>query len=99
MTGVQVDESNCNTPCNANKDQACGGNSFISIYSDPTFPPIDTTTIADYANLGCYSDLVNGRTLEWQQTDINTENFDVNMCLSACREDGYPFAGKSIPPE
>ena len=88
-----VDDSKCNTPCNANKTQACGGDSFVSIYQDPTFKPIEDTSIADYKPLGCYSEGPNGRTLNWQETDIDTENLDVDMCLAACRDDGYPFAG------
>jgi len=43
--------------------------------------------------VGCYSEGPNGRTLYWQQDDVDSDNLDVNQCLSACRDEGFPFAG------
>lgn len=43
--------------------------------------------------VGCYSEGPNGRTLYWQQDDVDAAHLDVNECLIACRDEGYPFAG------
>lgn len=44
-------------------------------------------------SVGCYSEGPFGRTLYWRQDDVDEANLDVNECLSACRDEGYPFAG------
>lgn len=93
VTGQLLDDNQCNTPCKANETQACGGNSKISIYQDPTFVPIEDTSIADYDSVGCYSEGPNGRTLYWRNDDVDESSLDVNECLTACRNEGFPFAG------
>jgi hypothetical protein len=93
VNGVQIDESNCNYPCTGNSSEVCGGTDIISVYQDPTFLPVDDTIITDYKPLGCYSDLgPDGRTLAWQQT-VDATALTVETCLTACKQEGYPFAG------
>jgi WSC domain len=68
----------------------CSG--YISIYQDPTFPPVDDTVISDYHYVGCYSEGVGGRALEYQQ-NLNTSTITVEECLFACKDGGFAFAG------
>lgn len=65
---------------------------YISIYQDPTFPPVDNTVITDYNYVGCYSEGVGGRALEYQQ-DLDTTTITIESCLFACKNKGYAFAG------
>ncbi|KAL3425584.1 wsc domain-containing protein [Phlyctema vagabunda] len=91
--GVATDESKCSYPCTGDKTEACGGSNIISVYSDPTFPTVDSTAISNYKSLGCYSETSSGRTLAWPQKQIAAADMTVNSCLSACRGGGFDFAG------
>ncbi|KAE9376663.1 WSC-domain-containing protein [Stipitochalara longipes BDJ] len=84
--------SNCNAPCTGNSSEICGGTSYISIYQDPTFPAVDDSVISDYNYVGCYSEGVGGRALEYQQ-DLNTSTITIEECLFACKDAGFAFAG------
>lgn len=92
VNGEQIEEAECNTPCSGNKSENCGGNNALSIYQDPTFPKNpDEVTIEDYVPLGCYTDSSEkGRALARQ---IKVEDNTNPKCLSACKSQGYPFAG------
>jgi hypothetical protein len=59
---------------------------------DPTFNPIDTTTISDYMPLGCYSEGVGGRAVAFQQNQLDGSLMTTELCLQTCKDDGYPFA-------
>lgn len=94
VNGPPIAESNCDLACTGNQSEICGGNDIISIYQDPTFYPINDTTVADYAPLGCYFDnSPEGRALSYQQTSFNASTLTTDMCLSMCKSGGYPFAG------
>jgi hypothetical protein len=94
VNGMQVDESFCTYPCTGDKTETCGATDYISVYQDPTYPVEDYSTIADYNPLGCYTDLTTeGRTLEWQQTQVDASSLTVESCLFACKDGGYPLAG------
>jgi hypothetical protein len=60
---------------------------------DPTFIPVDTTTISDYVSLGCYSEGINGRALAFQQTQLDPSLMTTELCLQTCKDIGYPLAG------
>jgi hypothetical protein len=76
-----------------NSSEICGGNDYISIYQDTTFPTVNDSTIADYKPMGCYSEGTNGRSLAWRQDQLSTTNLTVEECLYACKDGGYSFAG------
>ena len=65
---------------------------YISIYQDPTFPAVNDTVITDYHYVGCYSEGVGGRALEYQQ-NLNTSTITIEECLFACKDNGFAFAG------
>jgi hypothetical protein len=69
-----------------------GSVGYISIYQDPTFPPVDDTIITDYNSVGCYSEGVGGRALEYQQ-NLDTSTITIEACLFACKDNGFAFAG------
>ncbi|KAL2019677.1 hypothetical protein VTK56DRAFT_9296 [Thermocarpiscus australiensis] len=94
VNGPQVDESQCNLPCNGNSTQTCGGNDIFSVYQDPTFQPVDDVTIADYHALGCYTDDSSlGKALVYRQDQLDAATLTTEKCLQACRDGGFPFAG------
>lgn len=93
VNGPQVNESSCSFPCTGDKTETCGGNDFINIYQDTTFPTVDNTVISDYKPMGCYSEGSSGRSLAWRQNQINATTMTVESCLFACKGGGFSFAG------
>ncbi|KUJ08648.1 WSC-domain-containing protein [Mollisia scopiformis] len=94
VNGPQVNESFCSDPCAGDTSEICGGTDYVSVYQDPTYPVENNSTISDYKPLGCYTDLTDtGRTLPWQQSQLNASSMTVESCLFACKDGGYAFAG------
>lgn len=94
VNGPHAEESQCNLPCKGNETQTCGGNGIFSVYSDPTFEPIEDVTIEDYDNLGCWTDDSSmGRALTYRQDQVDGATLTTEKCLQACRDGGFPFAG------
>ncbi|KAL2201413.1 WSC domain-containing protein [Corynascus similis CBS 632.67] len=94
VNGPEVDDSECNLPCNGNELETCGGNGVFSIYSDPTFLPVEDVTVADYKPLGCWTDDSKlGRALTYRQDQVDSATLTTEKCLHACHQGGYPFAG------
>ncbi|AEO57580.1 hypothetical protein MYCTH_94171 [Thermothelomyces thermophilus ATCC 42464] len=94
VNGPQVDDSQCDLPCNGNKSETCGGNGHFSVYSDPTFLPVDHVTVADYEPLGCWTDDSSlGRALTYRQVQLDSATLTTEKRLQACRDGGFPFAG------
>ena len=94
VSGPAVDEAQCSFPCNGNKTEMCGANNIFSVYQDPTFLPVDSTTIADYAPLGCWTDDSSlGRALSYRQNQVDSASMTTETCLQACKAGGFPFAG------
>jgi hypothetical protein len=93
VDSAQIDESKCSFKCDGNPLQTCGGDESISVFQDPTFPPIEDVTIEDYAPLGCWADdSPLGRTLVYQQ-ELDSATLTTEKCLTACKAGGFPFAG------
>ncbi|KAK0623035.1 WSC domain-containing protein [Immersiella caudata] len=93
VKGPQIDDSMCNYPCTGNNSQTCGGDSILSVFTDPTFLPVDEVTIEDYDHIGCWTDDSRlGRALSYDM-EIDSSTFTTEECLAACRSEGYPFAG------
>jgi hypothetical protein len=66
----------------------------LSVYQDPTFPADDTSTISDYQSSGCWTDdSPSGRTLVYQQTQLDPSTMTVEECLFTCKDAGYYLAG------
>lgn len=92
VNGPELDESQCSYPCTGDKSQTCGGDNILSIYTDPTFLPLDEAKVEDYDALGCYTDdSPLGRALTYRQ-DIEGP-LTTEKCLKKCRDGGFPFAG------
>lgn len=94
VNGDELDSSKCSFKCNGDKDQFCGGDKSLSVYSDPTFPPATNVEIENYVNTGCWTGSSSGgRTLSWPQDHLDASAMTPELCLSSCRDDGFPFAG------
>ncbi|MCJ1322778.1 hypothetical protein MMC15_008128 [Xylographa vitiligo] len=87
-----LSESDCSFACTGNNAEICGGFDFVSIYMDPTFTPVNNQTITDYVELGCYSEGTNGRAIAFQQNNLLASTMTTEICLQACKDEGYPFA-------
>lgn len=83
----------CSLPCSGDNTETCGGNDYLNVYQDTTFPTVDDSTISDYVPMGCYSEGTNGRALIYQQNQLSSTNLTVEECLFACKDGGYSFAG------
>jgi hypothetical protein len=93
IQGPRADPSQCNAPCTGNTSETCGGANTLSIWEDPTFPPVNPSTIRDYVSLGCYTEASNNnRALIFQQ-NITSSTMTTEICLSSCKAMGMPYAG------
>jgi hypothetical protein len=93
IEGPKADESECNLPCSGNKDQICGGDNILSVWEDPTFPPISEATVDEFNALGCWTDDSGaGRALAYRQ-DMDDSTMTNKKCQRKCLEGGYPLAG------
>lgn len=94
VNGPQLPESSCTYPCSGNTSETCGGFDILSVWQDPTFEPVDNSTISDYVAVGCYTDNSTvGRTLSFQVDIADTASMSTETCLQTCKDGGYPFAG------
>ncbi|ROT40395.1 WSC-domain-containing protein [Sodiomyces alkalinus F11] len=94
IEGAQLDESQCSHPCNGDRDQVCGGDNSLSVYSDPTFPDPALVDEDDYVDIGCWSDdSTVGRTLSWPQDQLSSSQMTPQLCIAACKAGGFPHAG------
>ncbi|KAI9891811.1 MAG: hypothetical protein M1814_002376 [Vezdaea aestivalis] len=90
---LAADPTECKLACTGDKNKTCGGNDRLSIYSDPTFPIVDSTSISDYKPLGCYSEGIGGRSLAFPMNSVFGDGLTNEKCLGACKAAGYPLAG------
>ncbi|OCK74591.1 WSC-domain-containing protein, partial [Lepidopterella palustris CBS 459.81] len=94
LPAVQAPDSECDTPCNGNPLEMCGGNNRYSIYQDNTYPAVDLTTISSqYVAKGCYSEGVGYRAVSYRQDALNFSTMTIETCLTACGNELYPLAG------
>jgi hypothetical protein len=91
----RIDDGQCNTPCNDDKSETCGGSNALQLYSvpqsagSPTIPTTVTTSSGSGSFQGCYNDNVNYRTLPNRVADAGS----VDQCVSSCINAGYSYAG------
>jgi hypothetical protein len=85
-------ESDCNFPCNGNSKETCGGDTKLSVWVDPTYSD-SVADEDDYEPMGCYTEGNGGRALDIPRTDLDANSMTTELCLNACGQDGYPYAG------
>ena len=95
---LATDQATCNTPCDGDSSQMCGGPMRMTIYSNADLeslgPPAPQTTGLNgtWEYVGCAVDnLNNQRTFPWQLYFPGT--LDANQCLDKCAEFGYMAGG------
>ncbi|EPS35670.1 hypothetical protein H072_10940 [Dactylellina haptotyla CBS 200.50] len=89
-------EASCNINCD-NGGNNCGGNGFIGVWKDPTFPDYDpVTAVSGYKYIGCFKDdtLLHGtrelrRLMQIFMGNVNNPQ----ECMQHCANNGYPYSG------
>ncbi|KAF4457530.1 hypothetical protein F53441_580 [Fusarium austroafricanum] len=104
VAGIQLPDNQCNYPCTGDSTELCGSDNAFSIWQDPTFKttnlggvitqaPGQNQSIAGYQPNGCYTDnSPKGRALTWPM-DVDSSTMTPTTCLTACADQGFPFAG------
>ena len=93
IQGTLDDPSVCNTPCTGNTSETCGGANALSVWEDPTFPPVNPWTTSDYVSLGCYTEASDNNRALIFQANVNASTMTTEICLSSCKAMGMPYAG------
>lgn len=56
MGSTKANDAQCNTPCDGNKSEACGGPNRLSLYYNPDKTgPLPNTGIPNWPFIGCYA--------------------------------------------
>lgn len=71
----------------------------MSVYMDPTFKPVDATTISDYQSLGCYTEGTSGRAIFYQQHSFDASALTTETCLQVCKSQSFPLAATEFSRE
>lgn len=80
----------CNTQCNGNTTQICGGAVSVDLYEDPSFTQSITTQVAsDYLYIGCYSYVDPGPMF------ITIKTVSTNSCQTYCGQLGYSYSART----
>lgn len=83
--------SACNSPCNGNNAEICGGGAASSLYYDPSFKDITpaTQSPSSYAYVGCFNYVPPGPLY------ITLQTTSTSACQTYCGLVGYPFSSRS----
>ena len=89
----KTDETTCNFPCSGDKNQVCGGDNAMSVYVDPTFPPLGEAKVDGSVPAGCMTDDASGdRALAYRQ-EMDSATMTNKKCQQQCLDKGYSFSG------
>ncbi|KAF3037548.1 hypothetical protein E8E11_001641 [Didymella keratinophila] len=93
-TGLQKADSECSFTCPGSGSGSCGAGNYMSIFTNGkglSFGPIFNPGFDDWKSLGCYTDSIGERTLEFP---ANVEGVNsAGRCAAACQQAGYKYAG------
>ncbi|KAK7934673.1 WSC-domain-containing protein [Apiospora marii] len=88
------DRQNCSMPCKGNKNQFCGGSSRVSVFQNTNYKgpqPPKTVPGTSWSYVSCFMEPLYGRALT---TLVKADDkMTVPMCTSACKGQGFAFAG------
>ncbi|CCG81648.1 Putative uncharacterized protein [Taphrina deformans PYCC 5710] len=76
----QIDDAQCNTACQANPAETCGGSNTLSVQK-----------ISYIYSEGCFQDIVNYRALDGAYTE--SDAMTVEYCGTYCSGNGFSYAG------
>ncbi|KAI5919076.1 WSC-domain-containing protein [Camillea tinctor] len=88
-----LNQQGCDMPCGGNGKQMCGGSSRMSIFNSTTFVgPSAPKTSGSWQYQSCFMEPSMGaRALD---TLVKADDqMTVDICLKACRDAAYPYAG------
>ncbi|KAJ3296850.1 hypothetical protein HDU76_006674, partial [Blyttiomyces sp. JEL0837] len=86
-------ESDCNTPCDADSTQICGGAGRLTVYTSNTQATytLAIPTIPCWTYQGCYSDNTNARVFPTRSGSLSI--VDNQGCAEACGNANYTWFG------
>lgn len=79
----------CNTPCNGNTTQICGGAISTKLYEDPSFNSSAPRAASNYLYIGCFTNVGPGPMF----TTIKTVS--TNSCETYCGQLGFSYSSRS----
>lgn len=88
---VQVDDSECNQPCNGDASETCGAANRLTVFSNGDRAPSTNPGTGGYTLIGCYNDTPSARSLSVSLGSSSSNT--VASCVSRCSDAGYPLAG------
>ena len=93
-TGSQKADSECSFTCPGSSSGSCGAGNRMSIFTNGkglTTGPVVNPGFDNWKSLGCYTDSLGERTLEFP---ANVEGINsASRCAAACQQAGYSYAG------
>lgn len=92
-SGPAGSEAECNTPCNGDATQPCGGGDRLTLYHSLVLSgPQVIDPVGNWDYLGCWAEGTTGRTLT-HGVGIAAGDMTIELCTSACENAGYTLAG------
>jgi hypothetical protein len=93
---AMTEESQCSMPCSGNAFEKCGAGNRMSVFSIGNVtvfqPPKTVATTGNWTYVGCWTDnTAQKKALSWDVPQ--STNNSAEICLSKCREYGYPTGG------
>lgn len=91
VPATQTNMSDCSMTCTGSKAETCGGPSRIEVFASSNPLPIIPQTTGQWAYLGCFTDMVQNRTLS---TGINVPTgVTAATCTATCQTANFSLAG------
>ncbi|KAI1323225.1 hypothetical protein F5Y16DRAFT_351006 [Xylariaceae sp. FL0255] len=88
-----ANSTDCNTPCDGNSTEACGGPNRLSLFYNPYISgPQPNTGIPNWPYIGCYVEGTTGRALTYG-ANVASSSMSGKACTAACQAQGYILAG------
>jgi hypothetical protein len=92
MDQAKYGQQDCNMNCKGANEQMCGGNGRISIFSDTKFVgPAPPKTLGSWIYQSCFMEPMGVRALS--NLVKADDDMTINMCLAACSDANYAYAG------
>jgi hypothetical protein len=93
-TGSQKADSECSFTCPGSSSGSCGAGNRMSVFTNgngPSTGPVVNPGFDNWKSLGCYTDSLGERTLEFP---ANVEGINsASRCAASCQQAGYSYAG------
>ncbi|KAF2817963.1 uncharacterized protein BDZ99DRAFT_352731, partial [Mytilinidion resinicola] len=94
ISTTKVSDVYCDTRCNSDPSEICGGTFYLSLYHGPTVLAKTASTI-NYVNAGCWSDTdpINRALNISEAGAFDSSKPTPQVCTGICGSKGYPLTG------